>query len=197
MIKVSDSLRQSADVFEERGRVYGEAYKRFGPVMEALFPGGFYAFGPDAFNRLGVIVQIVSKLVRYTGTMKDGGHDDSLLDLSTYAAMLRELDAEGRRHPLARGIGGLMDRGDALSKEDIDEMPPGLSKEDIDAIQESIRTGAAKVEPHAQESVVPRGAGFRVGEIEPRPEDEALKGLRRDLGLPPMPSYPGSLKEFS
>ena len=95
-MKPQDSLRQSADVFEERGRVYGEAYKRFGPVMEALFPGGFYAFGPDAFNRLGVIVQIVSKLVRYTGAMKDGGHDDSLLDLSTYAAMLRELDAEGR-----------------------------------------------------------------------------------------------------
>ena len=102
-MRPQDSLRQSADVFEERGRVYGEAYKRFGPVFAALFPNGISVSSPDAANRLGVLVQIISKLVRYAENFERGGQDDSLLDLSTYAAMLRELDAEGR-NPKSDGV---------------------------------------------------------------------------------------------
>lgn len=95
-MRPQDSLRQSADVFEERGRVYGDAYKNFGHVLMALRPNGFAIRTVEDANRLGVFVQILSKIVRYANQFEAGGHDDSLLDLSTYAAMLRELDAEGR-----------------------------------------------------------------------------------------------------
>lgn len=96
-MKPQDSLRESANVFEERGKIYGTSYLRFGPVMTALFPDGISANDPHDMNRLAMVVQIVSKLVRYAGTFSTGGYDDSLLDLSTYAAMLRGLDADGRR----------------------------------------------------------------------------------------------------
>jgi hypothetical protein len=95
-MKPQDSLRQSADVFEERGKVYGDAYKNFGHVLMALRPNGFAIRNIEDANRLGVLTQIVMKIVRYANQFEAGGHDDSLLDLSTYAAMLRELDAEGR-----------------------------------------------------------------------------------------------------
>jgi hypothetical protein len=95
-MKPQDSLRQSADVFEERGKVYGDAYKNFGHVMKALFPNSVGVHTVEGFNRLGVFTQMVMKIVRYANQFEAGGHDDSLLDLPTYAAMLRELDAEGR-----------------------------------------------------------------------------------------------------
>jgi len=95
-MKPQDSLRQSADVFEERGRVYGDAYKNFGHVLMALRPNGFAIRNIEDANRLGVLTQIVMKIARYANQFEAGGHDDSLLDLSTYAAMLRELDADGR-----------------------------------------------------------------------------------------------------
>jgi hypothetical protein len=137
----SDSLRQSADVFEERGRVYGDAYKNFGHVLMAIRPNGFAIRNVEDANRLGVFTQIVSKIVRYANQFEAGGHDDSLLDLSTYAAMLRELDAEGRAKPKSwsEQLGA---RPDDLVG------PPG-------------RFGPVG------DSVVPRGDGFRVGEIEP------------------------------
>jgi hypothetical protein len=99
-MKPQDSLRQSAEVFEERGQVYGDAYKNFGHVLMALRPNGFAIRNIEDANRLGVLTQIVMKIVRYANQFEAGGHDDSLLDLSTYAAMLRELDAEGR----AKGV---------------------------------------------------------------------------------------------
>lgn len=95
-MKPQDSLRQSADVFEERGQIYGDAYKNFGHVLMALRPNGFAIRNIEDANRLGVLTQIVMKIVRYANQFEAGGHDDSLLDLSTYAAMLRELDAEAR-----------------------------------------------------------------------------------------------------
>jgi hypothetical protein len=48
----------------------------------------------DGFNRLGVFVQCLSKLTRYAENMNTGGHYDSALDLSVYAAMLAELTKE-------------------------------------------------------------------------------------------------------
>jgi len=95
-MKPQDSLRESADVFEERGKVYGDAYKNFGHVLMALRPNGFAIRNIEDANRLGVLTQIVMKIVRYANQFEAGGHDDSLLDLSTYAAMLRELDAESQ-----------------------------------------------------------------------------------------------------
>jgi hypothetical protein len=97
MIKtVPEMLRECADVFEERRRQYGENYRQFGPVMLALFPNGLTLRTIDDFNRFGLFVQNVSKMTRYASNFERGGHDESLLDQSVYAQMLRQIDAEGR-----------------------------------------------------------------------------------------------------
>jgi hypothetical protein len=93
-MRVPEMLRDSASTYEQRNKLYGDNYKRFGQVMEALFPNGVGLVDIDDFNRFGVFVQLVSKMSRYAENFTKGGHDDSLLDLSVYSAMLRELDAE-------------------------------------------------------------------------------------------------------
>ena len=96
MLTVPDMLRQSAETYEQRNKLYGDNYKRFGPIMALLFPNGIELTTDDDHNRFGVFVQIVSKLTRYAENFKAGGHDDSLLDMTVYATMLRELDRESK-----------------------------------------------------------------------------------------------------
>ena len=98
MITVPDMLRQAAQTYEERNKIYGDNYKRFGPIMALLFPKGIELITEDDHNRFGVFVQCVSKLTRYAEQFEVGGHDDSLLDLSVYANMLRELDMKAKEH---------------------------------------------------------------------------------------------------
>lgn len=93
---VPEMLRQAAGVYEERNALYKDNYKRFGHVMAALFPEGFSLRTADEWNRLGLMVQSVAKLTRAGAQWNDGGHDDSLLDLSVYAQMWREVEAEAR-----------------------------------------------------------------------------------------------------
>jgi len=94
MITAPEALRESAKTFEERNAIYGDNYKLHGEVMRALFPRGVTLTSASDFNRYGLVVQIVAKVSRYAQQFTNGGHDDSLLDLSTYAAMLREVDSE-------------------------------------------------------------------------------------------------------
>jgi len=85
-------LREAANTFAKRNELYGDNYKRFGSIMEALFPAGLPTeMGASDWNRLGLIVQCVSKLTRYTENFNCGGHSDSAHDLCVYAAMLQEL----------------------------------------------------------------------------------------------------------
>lgn len=97
-------LHEAADTYAERNKVYGDTYKKHGEVMKALFPDGIKFDTDDDHNRFGVLTMIVGKLTRYAQNFKpvhkEGflappvGHADSLHDLSVYAAMLNELDAE-------------------------------------------------------------------------------------------------------
>lgn len=96
---VPKMLRDAATTYEERNAIYGDNYKSFGAVMVGIFPQGL-TIAPgdtDAWNRLGVFVQIIGKATRYAAQFNNGGHDDSLLDASVYAMMLRELDKEHQR----------------------------------------------------------------------------------------------------
>jgi hypothetical protein len=88
---VPEILRECAATYEERNKLYGDNYKKFGHVMKAIFPKGLWAYTPEEFNRLGIFVQCVSKLTRYAESLEKGGHKDSAHDLSVYAAMLEEL----------------------------------------------------------------------------------------------------------
>jgi len=96
MMTVPDMLRQSAETYEQRNKLYGDNYKRFGHIVALLFPNGIKLESEDDHNRFGVFVQIVSKLTRYAENFGTGGHDDSLLDMTVYATMLRELDMEAK-----------------------------------------------------------------------------------------------------
>lgn len=87
-------LASAAQTFKQRAEVYGDNYKRFGIVIDALFPDGIKIDVEEQYNRYGLLVQIVSKLTRYCENFNKGGHDDSLNDLAVYAAMLRSLDKE-------------------------------------------------------------------------------------------------------
>jgi len=92
---VSTELTEAAKTFEERSKVYGEAYRQHGDVMSALLPEGVELVEALDYNRYGVLNMIVSKLVRYAHNFEEGGHKDSLHDISVYAAMLNDLDENG------------------------------------------------------------------------------------------------------
>lgn len=88
---VPELLRACATTYEERNKLYGDNYKKFGRVMEAMFPEGLTLRSIQDFNRYGIFVQCASKLMRYAENLNKGGHQDSAHDLSVYAAMLEEL----------------------------------------------------------------------------------------------------------
>lgn len=90
---VSQQLIAKARLFEERHAVYGDNYHRFGPIMALLI--GQQKLDPlnaQQMSRLGIFVQIVSKITRYAENFDSGGHADSLDDIAVYAMMLQELD---------------------------------------------------------------------------------------------------------
>jgi hypothetical protein len=90
--RAPDILEEAADTYRQRNALYGDNYLRFGRIMKEMFPDTEITV--DGFNRLGVFVQCLSKLTRYAENMNTGGHYDSALDLSVYAAMLAELTKE-------------------------------------------------------------------------------------------------------
>lgn len=90
-------LRDAAKIYEERNKLYGDNYKQFGKWANELFPNGLVVSGEEEWNRLGIFVQIMSKLSRYAQNFNRGGHEDSLDDMAVYAMMLKELDREGEK----------------------------------------------------------------------------------------------------
>lgn len=92
----ADHLKEGAETYRQRQEEYGKSYETFGDVMCALLPEGLRieAGNRDGFVRLGVFVQIISKLTRYTGAARRGGHKDSAHDLMVYAAILEEVTRE-------------------------------------------------------------------------------------------------------
>ena len=94
---VPEMLREAAEIYEQRNAVYGDNYKQFGFWVDSLVGGQIKVEGPDDINRLGILIQIFSKLSRYVQKWDSGGHKDSLDDLVVYTMMLQELDNEQRR----------------------------------------------------------------------------------------------------
>lgn len=93
-LSVPQILRDSGQTFEDRDKVYGSNYKNFGNIMAGLFPNGLKVSTPEEWARLGVFVQIASKMGRYAMQFSKGGHQDSARDTCVYGAMLEELTHE-------------------------------------------------------------------------------------------------------
>jgi len=91
--KVPELLYNAARIYEERNKMYGDNYKRFGYILQQMFPKGLRLNSAEEFNRFGVFVQIMAKCTRYAENFVNGGHPDSLDDTAVYAMMLQELDA--------------------------------------------------------------------------------------------------------
>ena len=92
---VETELQKKAELYTRNNAIYKDNYKRFGPMVQAMM-GVTVLVTPDDYNRMGILTMLWSKLGRYSSTFSEGGHDDSLDDLSVYAMMLKELDAEAR-----------------------------------------------------------------------------------------------------
>lgn len=88
--RVPDLLREGAETYEARNKVYGDNYKEFGTIMTGLFPNGLTISRKEDWVRLGLIENCVTKLARYCHDISQG-HNDSAHDLSVYAAMLEEM----------------------------------------------------------------------------------------------------------
>lgn len=91
---VPEMLRSAAEVFEQRNSAYSDNYKHAGEALMGLFPRGVVVQNAEEFNRLHLILHMYSKLSRYCMNLKNGGHEDSLVDIAVYATMAREVDAE-------------------------------------------------------------------------------------------------------
>ena len=89
--RAPDILAAAADTFRQRNALYGDNYLRFGKICAEMFPDGVTLATPEDFNRFGIFVQCLAKFTRYSANMERGGHEDSAMDLSVYAAMLVEL----------------------------------------------------------------------------------------------------------
>ena len=88
---VPELLRAAAGTYEERNKTYGDNYKHYGALMQALFPRGLTLSNAEDWNRLALIFACANKMSRYTWAFGAGGHQDSAHDLAVYAAMLEEM----------------------------------------------------------------------------------------------------------
>ena len=91
---VPDRLVGIADLYRERNKFYGDNYKQHGAMLAAMFPDGLSLKGPEDFNRFAMFLQITHKVTRYAKSIEfdQGGHQDSLDDISNYAQMMAEYD---------------------------------------------------------------------------------------------------------
>lgn len=90
---VPNELMKAAELYQQRNKQYGDSYKRFGPMMQALMKEVTLKT-PNDFGRFALLNFIVSKLHRYVNNWNKGGHADSLQDISVYCIMLMELDKD-------------------------------------------------------------------------------------------------------
>ena len=99
-VKASHLLREAAETYAERNKVYGDNYKLVGAVMKGFFPEGVFLKTEDDHNRFHIFMLAIVKLTRYTvnwyPNVQTGkvGHRDSIRDATVYCAMLEEIDAE-------------------------------------------------------------------------------------------------------
>lgn len=97
MKTAAEFLREGAQTFEDRNKVYGNNYLNVGGAMAALFPDGVSLKTADDFNRFHIFMLGIVKVSRYANNWNAGGHADSIHDNTVYSAMLESIDNEIRK----------------------------------------------------------------------------------------------------
>lgn len=90
----ADVLSKAAETFRERNKTYADNYIRLGNIMHSLFPQGLTVKTPEDWTRLYFFFLNHVKMSRYATQWQAGGHHDSSLDASVYAAMLHAFDED-------------------------------------------------------------------------------------------------------
>lgn len=85
---VDELLKDAAELFTEKGKEYGDSYKRAGDIYSAFFQNGIELKTAEDFARFNTFSLCVMKMNRYAENLTKGGHLDSAKDLSVYAAIL-------------------------------------------------------------------------------------------------------------
>lgn len=88
MSNAADILDAMAETYRERNAVYGDNYKRVGPMMAVLFPDGVppEVLHSDQFHLFELILV---KLSRFA--ISNLSHQDSIHDAGVYAAMIEHI----------------------------------------------------------------------------------------------------------
>lgn len=89
---VPQALNDLGSLFEERNILYKSNYLNFGKTLVGLLPDGITLKTEEDFNRFALFMQLVHKQSRYAHSILNGGHSDSLDDISVYSQMLQEYD---------------------------------------------------------------------------------------------------------
>ncbi len=93
-MKADEILNSTAHLFRKKREEYGNNYLVIGKIMSAMFPEGLTVKSEEEWNRLHLVLLSIVKISRYSFNYQKGGHNDSLLDLLVYVAMLSEMDDE-------------------------------------------------------------------------------------------------------
>lgn len=91
--KVMGCLSDSMDTFTERNGIYGSTFLNFGKIMQVLYPNGLMIEDVNGWNRIAILMQIVTKMMRHTKEPAQP-HIDSIHDVIVYAAMEEMLSVE-------------------------------------------------------------------------------------------------------
>lgn len=165
---ISKRFDQIRDIYQDRRQQYGDSYLMFGGVMSALFPEGVTISSDQDFAKLGILVQIIGKITRYTNHFPSGSHSDSLQDIAVYALLLDEV--------------GMMESGEVKIEESLEKLVTGM---DVKRVLESLRTNwPFEVQRFAQDCVTHRpttkGADPTKGEdVVEMYQDSHEKGISR------------------
>lgn len=82
-------LDEMADTFRQRNAVYGDNYRKVGPVMLALHPQGVVLNTIQDHELFHLYSLLIVKLTRFATSGLT--HEDSLHDLAVYAAMMESI----------------------------------------------------------------------------------------------------------
>jgi sugar lactone lactonase YvrE len=92
-----DVLKKAIKIQQERGSTYRvdgrDGHTAHADILEALFPNGL-DFDATTAEKFIVLNNIIGKVVRYALQLKNGGHEDSAMDICVYGAILAAFHEE-------------------------------------------------------------------------------------------------------